>query len=519
MEVSDSSLATLLYEDVFVHSPFGIYTLGVNGVITSFNPKMAELSGDKPENAIGLNALELNSYKNVGLDQLFIKGIAGEPFETEVEYASHLANKKTIRHYRGIPIQDRGVTGQARLLLIVEDITQRKLIEKELKNEEAILRASIDGLSIGYVMTGANNEQLLINQAAEAIFTLDTPSAYPISKAIDISNLKGKVDIEFIRAALSKNVDLAAELRRSREERKNIILKDIPYKLLHLNLHISPIINRTTDTVLGAALLIQDITEQKVAERSRDEFFSIASHELRTPLTAIRGNTSLIQAHFMQDIESQEVKDIVADIHNASLRLIDIVNDFLDMSRLEQGRLQYKREAFDIVELCDNVVKEYDVTGSQKKLLLEVIKPDVALPMVFADKDRTREILTNLLGNGIKFTGQGGVKLSFEQLDGQIKIYVADTGEGIPDESKVLLFRKFQQAQSNLLTRDMSRGTGLGLYISKMIAQGMGGDVVLEASEVGEGSTFSVTIPIAADMHVEQLSKSDSETLQTGGQH
>ncbi|MBI5357526.1 PAS domain S-box protein [Candidatus Saccharibacteria bacterium] len=504
---SSSPLSDLLYEDVFISSPFGIYTLDKDGVITSFNPKMAELSGDIPEKAIGLNALNLESYKNVGLDKLFVKGIAGQAFETEVEYASHLANKKTIRHYRGIPIQDRGIPGQTRLLLIVEDITERKMIERELKNEEARLRASIDGLSIGYIMTGPDNKLLLINKAAEDILTLGTKASYPAGQSFGNVEREANIDFNFIKSALSEKIDLEKELNRSRDERQNIILNDVSYKLLHLNIHVTPIINKSTDLVLGSVLLLEDITEQKVMERSRDEFFSIASHELRTPLTAIRGNTSLIQSYIKDDLNNPDVEEIIADIHDASVRLIDIVNDFLDMSRLEQGKIQYKREAFDIVELCQNVVKEYDVTSSRKKLQLLISPPAEVLPKVYADKDRVREILTNLVGNGIKFTTEGGISISFEKLEKQIKVYVVDSGEGIPEETRPLLFRKFQQAQSNILTRDRSRGTGLGLYISQMMARDMGGDVSLEKSEVGKGSTFSVTIPIATEVQMSQNNK------------
>ena len=414
MESSSSPISELLYQDVFLSAPFGIYTLDSTGVITSFNPKMAELSGDKPENAVGLNALHLNSYKNVGLDKLFIEGIAGKAFETEVEYYSHLANKKTIRHYRGIPIQNRGISGQARLLLIVEDITSRKTMEKKIKDEEARLRASIESLSIGYLMTGPNNEMLLINKAAEAIFALDTAPAYPAAGAIDVSNIKEKIDLDFIQKTLGDKIDLVKQLDESRKERKNISINDIPYKILRLNLHITPIINKTTKDILGTVLLIENITEQKIMERSRDEFFSIASHELRTPLTAIRGNTSLIQTYFLDDIKNTEVINIIQDVHDASLRLINIVNDFLDMSRLEQGKLQYQKEAFDIYSLCENTIREYDVTGSRKKLLLEIIKPKLSLPVVYADRGRTREILSNLLGNGIKFTSKGGIKFSFD---------------------------------------------------------------------------------------------------------
>jgi signal transduction histidine kinase/HAMP domain-containing protein len=369
-----------------------------------------------------------------------------------------------------------------------------------LKEEESRLRASIDSLAIGYVMTGPKNELILINRAAEAIFTLDTPTAHPAERVNDVTKLKGSIDLSFIRDALKDKVDITKQLTKSRELRKNIVLDDVVYKMLHLNLYITPVISQDSEEVIGSVLLITDITEQKVLERSRDEFFSIASHELRTPLTAIRGNTSLIRDYYGKEIKNKEVKKIIADVYDSSVRLIHIVNDFLDMSRLEQGKIQYKNVPFDIFKLCKEAVKEFDVTGSRKKIELRVDLPAKPLPLAYADEDRVRQIITNLLSNGIRFTSQGGVTISLEVLENHIKIYVIDTGEGIPPASQSLLFRKFQQAQSNILTRDASQSTGLGLYVSKIMARDMGGDIELEKSVVGKGSTFSLLLPIATTL-------------------
>src|SRR4030042_3337239 len=117
-------------------------------------------------------------------------------------------------------------------------------------------------------------------------------------------------------------------------------------------------------------MVMEDISERKAIERSRDEFFSIASHELRTPLTAIRGNTSMILEYYGDALKDEQLKGMVMDIHESSIRLISIVNDFLETSRLEQGRIPFKNEPFDAPTLIEAVLKEYDVTGSRRKLYL-----------------------------------------------------------------------------------------------------------------------------------------------------
>jgi signal transduction histidine kinase len=119
------------------------------------------------------------------------------------------------------------------------------------------------------------------------------------------------------------------------------------------------------------------------------------------------------------------------------------------------------------------------------------------LPLVHADPDRTRQIIINLVGNAIKFTDKGGVTIHLTTDKQVVKIAVSDTGKGMPLASHHLLFRKFQQASNNALTRDSTRGTGLGLYISQLMATGMHGKLYLESSEVGHGSTFTLELPVA----------------------
>lgn len=428
-------------------------------------------------------------------------GMLGTAFNTMAQELQQL--------YTGL---EEKVREQTQELQREKNTVERKVVERtqQLSYEQDRLKASINGLSVGYVLMGPDNSVVLINTAAEDIFTLSTKTASPVEKAIDVTWLKGKIDTAYIQMALRDKVDLLEQIADARRRKATIILKDIQYKVLYLNLYITPVISEEHGQVIGTVLLIEDITDRKAAERSRDEFFSIASHELRTPLTAIRGNTALIRQYYAAEINNPEVNEILSDIHESSVRLINIVNDFLDLSRLEQGKIMYVSEPFKIELLCREILKEYDVTGSRKKLDLRVDYAAVPIPLVYADKGRVRQVLVNLLGNAIKFTESGGVTISFETQPHHVKVFVTDTGKGIPAENRTLLFRKFQQAQSNILTRDTTRGTGLGLYISKLMITAMGGEIRLERTEMGKGSVFSITVPIATDSQ-----KRDFEQRQT----
>ena len=184
----------------------------------------------------------------------------------------------------------------------------------------------------------------------------------------------------------------------------------------------------------------------------------------------------------MDQFTNKEVEIILSEIQCSSDRLIEIVNIFLDVSRLEQGKIVFVNEEFDVVALCRDIVQEYTASGVNKELYLRVLPPFAPVALVRADRNRIRQVIINLIGNAMKFTDRGGVEISFMQLHGSVKVLVSDTGSGISLENQSLLFRKFQQAETNIYRRDATRGTGLGLYISKMLINSMGGSIFIESS-------------------------------------
>jgi signal transduction histidine kinase len=352
-----------------------------------------------------------------------------------------------------------------------------KLKVSELSMEHSRLTASVNSLTLGFMIVDNQHRILNINLTAQKILGLEGSES----------------TIDDLQQKLKGRLDMVSRIIVTLGTRKAVELKETPFSNKFLHIFISPIIDR--DKAIGVVVLIEDITEAKLIERSRDEFFSIASHELRTPLTAIRGNTALIKQYYWDKLKDKDLREMVGDIHESSTRLIGIVNDFLDTSRLELGKMEFKKEKINIGDLISEVLKEYVTTGSMKKLYLKAEKPKVKIPLVVADKDRAKQIIINLIGNAIKFTEKGGVTVSLEVVGDLVKILVSDTGKGISPESQNLLFRKFQQAAESIFTRDAIHGTGLGLYISRMMAEGMGGKLKLESSIVGKGSVFSMSLP------------------------
>jgi two-component system sensor histidine kinase BarA len=187
--------------------------------------------------------------------------------------------------------------------------------------------------------------------------------------------------------------------------------------------------------------------------------------------------------------------EMVDDIYSSSVRLIKIVNDFLDVSALEQGKILITPELFSLADVAKDVAHEMQSLCAAKGVELRIDPVMVEAPSVVADKQRTKQVIYNLVGNALKFTEKGSITIRALYDNNFVYTAVTDTGRGMSPENQRLLFRKFQQAASSLLTRDTTQGTGLGLYISKLIVEHSGGQIWLDYSEVGKGSTFAFSLP------------------------
>lgn len=364
-------------------------------------------------------------------------------------------------------------------LKVEKSNVENKVIErtKELAEEKVKLVASINSMSHAYVLVDLNGSVVLFN-----------------NKLIEYFGVKNNWTLDLIQENLGGKLDIKKMFLEVSGQLKNFFVNEVGVSGKYYDVHMSPI-NLEKNKIIGVLLMIGDITEEKMVERSRNEFFSIASHELRTPLTAIRGNTSMIKQMYADKLTDSDLSEMIDDIHDSSIRLIGIVNDFLNLSRLEMGKIEFKKESFDIAQLVNEVVAEVDDKNDAVEVTVKTPKPEQIF--VVGDRDRTKEVAINLVGNAIKYSEKGEVKLTFEVINESVNVFVADQGKGIAAENQNLLFRKFQQAESSIITRDTTKSTGLGLYISKLLMDGMGGKVWLEKSMLGEGSVFAFSLPLA----------------------
>lgn len=234
-------------------------------------------------------------------------------------------------------------------------------------------------------------------------------------------------------------------------------------------------------------------------DKLKDNFLSTVSHELRTPLTSIKSFAEILLTY---DNERETEKEFLTIINDESDRLTRLINDFLDISKIESGHIQWENVELEIPQIIETSVNATQALATKMNLQIDVsLQPN--LPHVFGDGDKLVQVMTNLISNAINFTAEGGIiRIFAEPLRSEdslekpdfVKIDVADTGEGIAPEDQEYIFEKFSQVGDTL--KDKPPGTGLGLAICKEIVEHHGGSIWVE-SEVGKGSTFSFTLPSA----------------------
>lgn len=224
----------------------------------------------------------------------------------------------------------------------------------------------------------------------------------------------------------------------------------------------------------------------KELDRQKDEFLSVAAHELRAPMTAIKGYLSMVVEGDGGSLTPQ-TKDFIGETITANERLIRLVNNLLNISRIEKGRLVYRMGDINLSQVAKTVSNEFQVIAQEKKLLLNLVVSDNIKDLVYVDQDRIHEVVANLISNAIKYTDIGKITIHLSNPDEHhIKLEVIDSGHGISPEEQEKLFQKFYRTGSSI---GKAMGTGLGLYISKLLVEKFGGKIGF-SSEVGKGSNF-----------------------------
>lgn len=455
----------------------GVWEWNVISNKLSWDDKMFELYHTTPQLFNGdFDAwkMMIHSADRAGVEDDLQKTLVGEK---DLDRSFRIIPSDGVtRHIRAYGTAERDSDGvPLRMVGVNWDITRDKENEQKLKHFEAVVRDSSDGV----ITTDLQGTVTAWNEGARNIL------GYGADEMIgrDIAQTDPDPSVQ-IRQHLQEVAQghRIVNMRTTRRHKSRGVI--------NVSITLSPIYS-DNNSVIGISMLARDISQEIEVERMKDEFLSTASHELRTPLTAIDGIVDMIvQGEYGQ--VGEDVRKALKDVGISSDRLLRLVNDLLDYSRMEAGRLSLTLTHFGMRGVVDEVMGLMSVVAQKKGVSLDISHFQDA--QVLADISKVKQILTNLIGNAIKFTDAGGITVSSSLGDRVLSVHVTDTGIGIRDEDRHKIFHKFRQVDTN---PGRSQGTGLGLYIAQELCRRMGGDLYLDSSKYGKGSVFVFNLPLA----------------------
>lgn len=389
---------------------------------------------------------------------------------------------------------------------IARDVTERERMVQQLQEltHEAQTRASrleaiIESMGEGVVVYDRDGNVLQMNATAQQLFGIDDLAAY-VSDPLSERTSRYHVYDTGGRVIPAKDIAIVSVLRSGVGMTREAWLTLPGGRTRIVRSSVSPIRTAQND-IDGAVIVSQDITEPKSIERQKSEFLSIASHELRTPITALQGFAELLQMMIdrEQSLDTPRTIHAVKEIIQQSQRLTRLIEDMLEISRIETGRMPLQIEQHDLLDMLKHCV-EVQATINKRhtlKLVIEGLQPEDALPGRF-DRDRIEQVLNNLIGNAAKYSPAGSeieVGLRYDATNpGAALLWVKDVGMGIANHEVPHIFERFHRASN--LDRSIS-GFGIGLYLVHEFVVRHGGHVWVESVE-GSGSTFYVSLPLSA---------------------
>ena len=397
---------------------------------------------------------------------------------------------------RGEFDQEIPVTGSNEVGILAEEFNSmrwnlKNAVEK-LTDEEKKMTAIVNSIAEGLILVDSSNRVLHINPAAERLLNISADSINKdITEIIQNDELIHIFEEDQRQILQHKPTDQIPSKNEGINLISEVTLARYNEKLV-LRIIASPFLNEN-GLILGTVYLFDDITREKEIDQMKSDFISLVSHELRTPLTSIIGFVSFILDGKAGAINDRQ-RNSLARVQRQSKRLAALINDLLDISRIESGRIQMDQAPISLLEIVTQRIEEIRPQADEKSIRLALTAPE-SVPEVFGDEARLGQVFTNLIGNAIKFTPDNGEVTVKVEADGNLlHVEVIDTGPGIPPEERQKIFDKFYQL-SDISTRQQG-GSGLGLSISKSIVEAHGGKLWIDDGNQGKGSNFQFVLPL-----------------------
>ena len=345
-------------------------------------------------------------------------------------------------------------------------------VDDQEKKEEIL--TIIDNLADGLMVFDKEGKLSLINPAAQKIFELK-------------KEILGKSIVEFSNFPNLKNLfyllgkEIKEVFRKELEITKNLILEITSLPLLK------------EEKKLGSLIILHDITREKIVERMKTEFVSISAHQLRTPLSEIKWTLETLANEKLGKL-TKEQKEILEKAYDSNKRMLILVDDLLDVVKIEEGRRLYKLTLFNLEEVIQSVIESYQEKIKEKQIKFEFRVSSKKLPKIKIDVEKMSLVIQNLLDNAIRYNLPGGmITITLNSAEKEIEFSIEDSGIGIPEDQQQNVFEKFFRG-SNAVKME-TEGNGLGLFIVKNIIEAHNGKIWFQSKE-GKGTTFYFKLPL-----------------------
>jgi signal transduction histidine kinase len=363
------------------------------------------------------------------------------------------------------------------LMNMLEDVDEAKKTADEEKNKTlAIITNLTDGLLVfSQEIFNKNNKLALINPQAEDILKISGKEL--LGKSLE--EMRSSPQIKLMIDLIQK--DPGKLIRRELKIEENIILE----------ISVLPLINRGEK--IGSLIILHDISREKEIENMKSEFVSTAAHQLRTPLSAIKWTLQMIIDGDLGYL-SPEQKTFLMQGYKSNERMINLVNDLLNVARIEEGRFGYQFSLIHLEDLIQATIQDFIHKIQEKKINFQYLRPSNPLPKVNVDPAKMRLVIGNLIDNAIKYTPknkQVTISIKYDKLN--LEVSIKDSGIGIPADQQKRLFSKFFRSENAV--RAQTEGSGLGLFIVKNIIEKHKGAIWFESAE-NKGSNFCFTLPV-----------------------
>jgi PAS domain S-box-containing protein len=498
------------YEALFLNNPVAVVTADLDAKVVSWNPMAEKLFGYTPEEAIGKNLDDL-----VASDDSMRAEAAGYSDQVLRQERVQVTTRRTRKDGSPIDVELLALPlilagERVGFCAIYHDVTERKRFERELRHQKEYLEALFLNSPVAVVTIGMDGNVVSWNPTAERLFgysqaevigqNIDDLVATDDSIRAEATGYTEAFTRDGYTGALGDypdRIDDSGRLRATgKRTRKDGSLVDV--ELLGL-----PVIVGGEE--VGFIAIYHDIgplqqarREAEAANQAKSTFLANMSHELRTPLNAILGFSQLMDDDPNLTSEQQENLGI---INRSGEHLLSLINDVLETSKIEAGQVTLQESAFDLYDLLDSLEEMFRLRAEEQGLTLSVRRAEGVPRHVVTDEGKLRQVLSNLLGNAVKFTREGGVALRVStpspdlpcpQARRLLHFEVEDTGPGIAPEELDAVFDPFVQAAVGPAPQE---GTGLGLAISRQFARLLGGDITA-SSELGRGSVFQFDVEV-----------------------